>query len=135
MSKIEAGISSQNIEDADGDLELTDLLRNWARSAKRGDDGGPQQATQCASDERHHPIPVWEEEESPPKPPDELDGQRVENALLLWPHLDLRRVLRIHYHKCPDWWMRLLAKDFGEDFRMAAADQRRARMMEWSTEQ
>src|SRR3546814_11573459 len=82
MSKIEAGITSQNIEDADGDLELTDLLRNWARWANHGDDGGPQQATTCASAERHHPIPVWEEEESPPKPPDELDGQRVENALL-----------------------------------------------------
>src|SRR3546814_18086843 len=79
MSKIEAGITSQNIEDADGDLELTDLLRNWARWANHGDDGGPQQATTCASAERHHPIPVWAEEESPPKPPDALAGQRVEN--------------------------------------------------------
>src|SRR3546814_2977856 len=63
MSKIEAGITSQNIEDADGDLELTDLLRNWARWANHGDDGGPQQATTCASAERHHPIPVWERSE------------------------------------------------------------------------
>src|SRR3546814_18020128 len=64
MSKIEAGITSQNIEDADGDLELTDLLRNWARWANHGDDGGPQQATTCASAERHHPIPAWEAEGS-----------------------------------------------------------------------
>src|SRR3546814_12880264 len=85
MSKIEAGITSQNIEDADGDLELTDLLRNWARWANHGDDGGPQQATTRARAQRTHPLPGGAEEEAPPKPPAELAAQRAANAHQPWP--------------------------------------------------
>lgn len=133
--KVEAGITSRNIEDADGDEDLTRLLHNWARWANHGDDGMPQQPTTCASAERHHPIPIWENEEAPPPPPDEIDGQMIEDAIAQLPAVDLRRVLRIHYHRLPDWWMRRLAKDNGEDFKMHVADQRRARMMEWPVEQ
>ena len=57
------------------------------------------------------------------------------DAINALPTVDLRRVLRIHYHRLPDWWMRRLARENGEDFRMHVADQRRARMMEWPVEQ
>lgn len=130
----EAAITSANIIESHGSDDLVWLLQNWARWAKWGDDGAPQVPTKCASAERGYEIPIWKEEEAPPAPPDELAGERVELAIANLQDLALRRVLRVHFVLLPDWWMRLLATQNGEDFSMAIADQRRAKMMEWPTD-
>jgi len=131
VNKAQGVITSANVVQAYADQDLTNRLRNWARWVGWGDDGAPSVPDTCASAERHFPIPVWKEDEPVPAAPDELDGQLVETAISKLPDAQ-RRVIRIHFWKLPDWWMQLLATDNGEDFDMAKADSRRARLMGWA---